>query len=483
VPAVRKLMHRGIEIHDTTCGRLTPDAVLFQAFISNYEVRAISQRTTMGLLHRAREGRKLGTPLLGYRRTLTPGVYEPDPDVAPVIEELFRRYAAGEGLRVLTCWLNGRLGLPKPPPPGRTRGQAARTPASVGKLLSNPSYKGINVSGAVRNSKLEGRYARPHADWHLVRSLSPALISPALWDACQARRAQNRNVGQERPRVRYAFSGLVWCKRCTRRMAGHRGRGGYDEYVCTAGCTMSRSARRVQARVRQALGRVTIGPQMIDAALAREGTGEHAALRADLEAVEDALARQLRGKVVLTQLYRDGHIDTEAFRATVADDEARTKELRAQRSMLEQRLAQSTAVQATLQETAAWLRAQSSWTALLDHASAAEVRRIYRECVARLTFDPSAGTLTVTWTPQVARLCGREAEVLPLPAQRGGPAVPKTPPQTVALIQELAAVTPRPTARQVQQQLRERGLRTSQRTIKRYTETAPAKRGRPAQAG
>jgi site-specific DNA recombinase len=477
VPTVRTLMNLGIQIHDTTTGRLTADMVLVTALVANIEVRNISQRTTLKLAYTAREGKKLGTPLIGYRRTLTPGIYERDPEVAPVIEELFRRYAAGEGLRVLTSWLNARLGLPKPPPPGKKRGGGAKKPADLSTLLKNPTYRGLNAVGQQRSSKLDGRYAHPRDQWDLVPSQSPALVTPQLWDRVQARLAQHKNVGQDRPRLKYALAGLVWCGPCQRRMAGHRNKGRYDEYVCGV-CAVSRGARRLQAAVHAALDTVPIGTASIEDALARLAEDDGAAQRAQLAQVEARLAALVQRKVTLTEMYADHKIDSEAYQGTLAKAEAETGTLRQQRAALEARLQQSAAAQVGLAATVAWLRSLSSWSDLLEHASDEERRTIYRETIARATL--AADTLTVAWTPHVARLCGREAEVLPLPArphQRFS--APRLPDTTLALIRALASASPQPTARVVQQQLQERGITLSQRSIQRYAQTAPAKRGRP----
>lgn len=137
IPACRKLMSRGIAIHDTTTGQLLPDAVLFTAFISNYEMRQISQRTSMKIAYLARKGVKMGSALLGYKRTPVSGVYARDEEVAPVILELFQRHAEGEGLRSLARWFNSRLRLPWPPPPGRKRGRATFKHSNLSKLLTN----------------------------------------------------------------------------------------------------------------------------------------------------------------------------------------------------------------------------------------------------------------------------------------------------------------------------------------------------------
>jgi DNA invertase Pin-like site-specific DNA recombinase len=486
VPVCRRLMALGIEIHDTTTGLLTADTVLFQAFISNVEVRNISQRTSMKMAYLAREGKKMGSPLLGYRRTLTPGVYEIDPAVGPVVLELFERYAGGEGLRGLARWINARLALPWPPPPGQKRGRAAFKHSNLAKLLKNPAYRGINVVGQRRSSKIDGRYAYPREQWDLVPSLSPALVSPELWDRVQARIAAHRSVGQpERTSApKYALAGLLWCSACDRRMSGHRSKttahAPFLEYTCSM-CTMSRSAARVEGAVQEALQMVPIGTEAIAAALARLDGNDHAALRAALAVVETQLATLLRGKVLLTKMFRAGEIDAEAYHATQQDDEAEAKELRAERAALEARLQQTTAAQATLDEVAAWLRGLDSWTALLAQATVPEARHVYRETIARAVIDAQAGTLTISWTAPIACLMGTEAVTAPLPAQPSRRLTqPKLPAQTLALIRQLASAEPRPTARQIHQQLQARGIKVGLRTIQRHARTTPARRGRPA---
>jgi hypothetical protein len=233
--------------------------------------------------------------------------------------------------------------------------------------------------------------------------------------------------------------------------------------------------------VREALQTVPIGPDAVEAALAREQSQEHGAARAALAEVEARLATLVQRKVTLTVLLTDGTIDAEAYQGTLAKTEAETKELRTRRTALEQSLVQSTAAQASLQQTADWVRSQTDWTALLEHATHDEQRTIYRECIARIAIDAPAGTLTVVWTPPIAQLTGAASYTAVLTAQpRTRLVVPKVPDTTVALIQQLASAQPRPTARQVQEQLGARGITVSQRTIQRYAAVTPAKRGRPA---
>src|SRR5207244_49066 len=76
---------------------------------------------------------------------------------------------------------------------------------------------------------------------------------------------------------------------------------------------------------------------------------------------------------------------------------------------------QSQAALAGLAGTAAWLRSPTTW-ALLDHLTADEESRIYRECVARIEIDAAAGALSVRWTAPISRLCAQESSTVPLPA-------------------------------------------------------------------
>jgi site-specific DNA recombinase len=328
----RRLMQLGIEIHDTLTGRLTPEMVGFHAFQANYEVRNISARTTMGMTFKAQAGRRVGRPPLGYCRTLTKGVYEKDPVAGDVITELFARYAAGEGLRPLTRWLNATLGLNK-------------CPSAVSRLLKNPFYKGITVWGKERKSKIDGRYARPRDEWVFARHDAP-LVDDATWDTVQARLALAANVGQHRARpARYLLSGLIRCAACGYRMCGHQFRDGYHLYVCDP-CRATRSQRRVHQAVRTLLEGVPIGAQRITAALEANERRDHEEAGAELAALDARLTALTQRRVRLTALYADGQIDGQDYAATLAETDKERAKLRTEREALEQILHRTSLAQA-----------------------------------------------------------------------------------------------------------------------------------------
>jgi DNA invertase Pin-like site-specific DNA recombinase len=411
--AMRRLMALGIEVHDTTQGLMTPQMVGFHAMVTNYEVRAISARVGEKLAFLAKGGHHVGRPMLGYRRTLKPGVLEIDPVSGPVMAEAYRKYAAGEmGMRALTEWVNGQLGL-------------NWLPANFSKVLKNPWYKGIYVSQKRRNSKIDGNYARPREEWQFARHQAP-LVDEATWDAVQARLALMGNVGQERKHgAKYLLAGLVWCNRCGLRMSGHVNTpnrpGTYTEYKCNV-CSQSRSQRRVEGIVRRLLEAVPIGEQ-VDAALHATGEEDHSAVVAELAEVDQRLHALTQRRVNLTAKFADGEIDGSDYAATLAQTDQERAELRQRRDALERRVQAGRMESAGAEKAAAWLREQRSWTAALDHLTPEELRAAYRECVRRIVLGWDAQTLTVWWTAPIARLLGRESDTVVVPAGRRDTAI------------------------------------------------------------
>ncbi|MHB1262151.1 MAG: recombinase family protein [Thermoplasmatota archaeon] len=144
----------------TAMGRFVMDII---QRIAQLESDQIGERTFTGMEEKARQGGgSLGKPApFGYR--YLEGTLAPVSTEAPIVAELFRRFAAGASKQDLASWLNAQ-GLR-----GRRTG-AAWTYRSVDNVLRNPSYAGA--------LGWEGR---------LQRRSHPAIVDEALFEAVQAR--------------------------------------------------------------------------------------------------------------------------------------------------------------------------------------------------------------------------------------------------------------------------------------------------------
>ncbi len=119
--------------------------------VAEYERGVIVDRIKVGIKEKAQQGEVVGPLPLGYRRA-DDGRVVADPVVAPLVEEMFKRYATGKySLRDLTQWA-AKLGLLS------TKGNPLDR-LSIRKILTNVTYTG-QVSyyarrggGAIGNGK------------------------------------------------------------------------------------------------------------------------------------------------------------------------------------------------------------------------------------------------------------------------------------------------------------------------------------------
>lgn len=160
----------------------TPDGELLrqmQGMIAEYERAQIAERTRRGRLHRARSGSAavLGRAPYGYRyvrRSECADAYlEIDEARAPVVREIFRRYAhEGKTLAAVADWLN------ESSTPTTTPGKTWH-PSTVRGMLVNPAYRGEAALGKTRVTGARGkRPAGPVSAERVNRSLRSARARP-----------------------------------------------------------------------------------------------------------------------------------------------------------------------------------------------------------------------------------------------------------------------------------------------------------------
>ncbi len=218
--------------------------VAVRSFAAELEREKISERTREHLLIKARRGLNVGGRVYGYEnkevrdseRRLHVN-YELSPTEAPIVQEIFTRYARGDGLRLIIKDLNARQ-IPK----ARVgkRGTGSWSTSAVWSMLRNERYRGVLVWGRREKTYRRGtrvRLATDPRDWVVAERPELRIVSDELWFAVQARIAETtKRTGRKGGRPpRYLLSGMVRCSQCGGPMTVVNHRHGVDMvkvYTC-----------------------------------------------------------------------------------------------------------------------------------------------------------------------------------------------------------------------------------------------------------
>lgn len=230
--------------------------------------------------------------LTGYRRPHKGASLEPDPDVAPVIGELFRRRAAGASWRELADVLEA-AGARTP-----TGGQIWRA-GTVRQLIANRTFLGEARHGDL--AKLNAHHA---------------LVDRDTFEAAQRTRGVTPPRGE--PTL---LAGLIRCSGCRYAMAGGRDKSGFF-YRCKVEHAAGRCASRamitgpkidsyVEAAFFELAGERTIS--------ATQRGDDLTAARVDAAAAEAELTAYRDDERIAGALGRDRYVDGLEKRVEVAE--------------------------------------------------------------------------------------------------------------------------------------------------------------------
>ena len=186
---------------------------IHEMFDEYYSV-SLSFWTRTGLREKARQGHLVGGLPWGYVRDRETKVAVPDPQRAPLVRELFERYAGGQETdRSLAVWLNAKG--------ARSAKGRPFTRDTVRELLLNSAYCGY-VAGLRSKDRS-------------VRGVHEPIISEELFDRVQEVRTwRARVVKPGPPSDDYVLRKLLYCERCGARMHGTRGsRPPVRRYLCS----------------------------------------------------------------------------------------------------------------------------------------------------------------------------------------------------------------------------------------------------------
>ncbi len=189
--------------------------------MAEYYSAELSEKIHRGQKENALKGRNNGGRIpLGYKLGADKRL-EIDPDTAPIVREVFKRYAEGETIRAIVNDLNSR-GLKT------SRGYKFAYP-SFNTLLQNRKYMG------------EFRYQDV-----VIPGGVPALVDEDTFDRVQARMAKNKQApATAKAKESYLLTTELFCGECGKIMFGESGTGTggkvYRYYKCAnakkkAGC-------------------------------------------------------------------------------------------------------------------------------------------------------------------------------------------------------------------------------------------------------
>lgn len=173
----------------------------------------LSEETKKGMLEKAEQAIYPSFAPLGYRNVMGPNgkrIIEPDPDVAPIITQIFQWYATGQCSILAVTEKVRQAGLVS---------RGAKKPVSksnIHKLLRKRVYTG-------------------DFDWNgkTYRGSHQPLISMGLFDRVQEILDGRFTTKQKVAKHEFAFSGLVNCGHCGCALVAEKKKGKYVYYHCT----------------------------------------------------------------------------------------------------------------------------------------------------------------------------------------------------------------------------------------------------------
>ena len=200
ITQLRDLRKLGISVTSVT---QPGESVLMQELmgvLAAEESRQLSVRITASKRRRAAEGKwSGGFAPMGYNIERHPDggcVLVPNDD-APLIREMFKRYATGKhNLRNLRDFMNEHGHI--------------ITKQSLLNILKNPTYTGVVRQGYFSRSNLMGGPKEVRE----VKGLHKALVDVATFEKVQAKRKANRSRANGGTAPKYLFSGLTFCGGC-----------------------------------------------------------------------------------------------------------------------------------------------------------------------------------------------------------------------------------------------------------------------------
>ncbi|WP_082974896.1 recombinase family protein [Mycobacterium sp. E3247] len=352
---------------------------------------------------------------------------EPDPVTSPIVDQIYRMYADGAGLRYIAQRLTDD-GVPSPsqydPARNRHRDPRGWSHSAIRAILDNPAYTGVRVWGKQEKYEVlvspddvaagyETRMRwRNQSDWiapdrRTHEALVPDDLAQAVRLRIQARRGPGLVCSREST-VPYALRGLLYCAACGRRMQG-AARVGKQTTRILYRCELGKS-RSVPIDLRDHPRTVYLREDAVtsrlDEWIATLADPEDLARGQEVDPVAGAgyaaLQRQLSDanrKIAALITALESGVAVEDLTAALRQRTAERDELKARLEGAERPCAMSAGQIKELVEELGGL------SAVLSEATGAERAQVYASLGLRLDYDPQFQRVTAT--ADLSRVAGR----------------------------------------------------------------------------
>ena len=172
----------------------------------------------------------------GYRKSTAEAYrFEPDPETAPVVRQIFQWYVEGHGVSAIKNKLND-AGVPSPGKLRYMRGLIKRqcysdciwSAQGIKQILMNPTYLGNLVFGRMPTALYLGKpnyyFERDESKWRILPNMHEALVSPEDFKKANEILEGNRRIFDEQVANRTDFwekhpqlfkTGMLRCGYCS----------------------------------------------------------------------------------------------------------------------------------------------------------------------------------------------------------------------------------------------------------------------------
>ena len=206
--------------------------------VNDLYAKDISQKIHSSLSTKRKNGEFLGAfPPYGYLKSPEDKhKLVIDPEVAPVVREIFGWRLAGDGINQIARRLNDR-GLPSPSFYHYQRGHKKKKPEGaaaiwqaqiVKRMTANLVYAGHMAQGRTKKSLCEGtpKTKVSREEWIIVRNTHEALVSQEVFDQVQElvekRRQRSVSLRGKYQTTENVFKGLLVCADCGTKMIRYK---------------------------------------------------------------------------------------------------------------------------------------------------------------------------------------------------------------------------------------------------------------------
>jgi site-specific DNA recombinase len=295
----------------------TPAGRLFYTMIAamaQWEREEITERIVASVPIRAKLGKPLGgSAQFGYQWKDKKLVI--DPKEGPIRKLIYERFAELGRKKAVATELNN-AGY-------RTRGGAKFSASTVGRLIQDPTAKGLHRTNYMKRTDDGSWILKPESEW--IYSPVEPLISEELWNRCNQILGNSVNhIARPTKRTVHLFAGLAVCA-CGEKMYVPRNS---PKYVCGE-CRTKIPVEDLEGIFFEQLRNFLVSNEEVGAFLtrARDGLAEKEDLleshRREVERVREQVDRTYR-------LYLDGEISSDAFGRFFRPIEEQQKQLDAE---------------------------------------------------------------------------------------------------------------------------------------------------------